>query len=116
MGLLGVEFGKWIESGIIQSIQYDTYVREVERYAGKSVELCEAIFHEHSAFVLKIGPMLFRPETSQRRWMFAANGVDRLLDTFSLSKQDKLDMVSTWCTSMLTEYTESDELKRKLDI
>jgi len=116
MTLLNNKFGKLIESRTVHSIQYDTYIREVERYGGKSIELCEAIFHQHSEFVLRIAPMFLKPELGQGRWMLAMKGVDQLLDAFAISNPGKLDLVSAWRSAMLTEYAKPDELKRKLDV
>ena len=113
--LLGPELGKLIDRGMVHSIQYDTYVREVERYGGKSVEHCEAIFHQHSRFMLQLGPALLDPHTASWRWLLAAKGVDRLLDTFGIPGNDKLGLVSAWSSSMLQEYGRPAELKRRLD-
>lgn len=116
MDLINEEFGCLVTSGVAQAIQYDTYRREVERYGGSAVELCESIFHRHSELMLEVAPRLFKHTQGQKRWMFALQGVDRLLDVFDFSVRERLGMVSEWRSSMFLENARPDELKRMLDI
>lgn len=114
--ILSRKFGGLISSGLIHSMQFDTYFRELERYGGIAIELCEEIFHQHSEFLLSVSPMLIKAEFVRMRWMLAVKGVDRLLDSFLLSITEKFDLVSSWRSAMLLEYTRPDDLKRMLDV
>lgn len=75
-----------IRSQTIWKLQFDTYVREVERYGGQEgIDASEDIFRADSDAVLEILNVLEPPEDLDIRWRIAMVGIDMLLDDFDLS-------------------------------
>lgn len=79
-----------MESKLVWRIQYDSYVREIERYGGPGgIELCERLFHYDSQAVLKVLALFTGDVGADARWKLALAGVDRLLSDLGMDLQAK---------------------------
>ncbi|MGZ8779624.1 MAG: lantibiotic dehydratase [Thermoanaerobaculia bacterium] len=80
-----------VESGAVWKVQFDTYVREVERYGGpEAIELAEEIFDRDSEAVLAMLESCSGDAGSDLRWQLMLAGIDRLYGDFGLDLPARL--------------------------
>lgn len=72
----------------IVNIQFDSYVREIERYTPECMILSEELFFHDSEYVLNT---LIKYPIIKERWLPAIEGVDKLLKSVGFSISEKLN-------------------------
>lgn len=105
----------YVQGGQVQKIQYDTYVREIERYGAATIAESEALFCSDSMAVLSIVSMLEGSEGEVYRWKMAMRGVDMMLDDFALTLQQKKHLLSSLQEAFITEFGGSALLHKPLN-
>lgn len=105
----------YLQEGIIDKIQIDTYHREVERYGRLSMELSERLFFYDSMAVINFLDLLAGEEGEKYRWLFALRGVDMLLDDFGYSLKQKHAFAETHQEAYFHEHHGNDKLKHGLN-
>ena len=94
----------YLINGYIDSINLDTYVRELERYDDKLIFEAERIFHNDSLAVLHILKALKNDQTINNRIYCALIGVDTLLDNFGFSLYEKKLLLEKLSNRMLKRF------------
>ncbi|MFD2937764.1 lantibiotic dehydratase [Spirosoma flavum] len=107
-------FLPYVESGLINRIQLDTYQRELERYEPDLIEFSEAIFCADSQLFIN---WLTQAETQLEadRYALALLSIDTLLDDFTYSLSDKVKLSYRLQQAFFQEQVGTKELKRKLN-
>lgn len=81
-----------LESGLITSIQLDTYHRELERYGKHNIDFSERLFYLDSKAVMAFLKELPRPRAEKLRWQISIVSIDMLLDDFNIAISDRVDL------------------------
>jgi len=97
-----------VTSDLISGYQFDTYVREIERYGSEYMDTTESLFHIDSKYVLDI--LKLRPDAVQR-WLVAIHGITQLLDAAALPPEEKL----AFCEKMRSAYFQEFSADKALD-
>ena len=107
-------FLPYIESGLVNRVQIDTYQRELERYEPDLIEFSEAIFCADSQLFIN---WLNQTETQQEadRYALALISIDTLLDDFSYSLSDKIRLSHQLQQAFFHEQAGTKELKRRVN-
>ncbi|MCA8832852.1 lantibiotic dehydratase [Hymenobacter pini] len=100
---------------VVQSIQYDTYHRELERYGTATIGFSETFFHYDSKAVAGFLNLIEGDEGEHFRWLFAVRGVDQLLSDFNLSLPDKLALTEHIYQAFFQEFNGNAQLKHQLN-
>lgn len=77
----------------IVKLEYDTYVREMERYGVKTYESIERLFFYDSKAILELISNGYLMSERETRWMIGLALVDDLLDVFHLSDEERLSFL-----------------------
>ncbi|WP_143305130.1 lantibiotic dehydratase [Chitinophaga vietnamensis] len=107
-------FHAYIENDVVKKLQYDTYIRETERYGEHTMELSEQFFCYDSEAVIQLLGLIPGSETSDR-WLFALRGADDLLTAFGLQEEEKLALCRTLHTRFFKEFNGDDALLLQLN-
>jgi thiopeptide-type bacteriocin biosynthesis protein len=105
----------YIQAGQVQKIQYDTYVREIERYGAATMLESEELFCSDSIAVLGIISMLEGAEGEVYRWKVAMRGVDMMLEDFALALPQKKHLLTSLQEAFMTEFGGSTLLHKPLN-
>ena len=108
-------FGPALDNGVIHRIQYDTYVREIERYGGPHISICETIFHLDSEVSLRVLPCFSNEHSEQHKLVSAMIAIDDLLEALAIQPAEKLEWVTNWRDLFLLEFGGKKDLKLNLD-
>ena len=100
---------------IIQTIQYETYNRELERYGAATMCFSETVFYHDSRAVVGFLSLLEGEAGERYRWMFAIRGVDELLDAFGLSLPEKTALAQQTQQDFFREFNGNAALTRQLN-
>lgn len=95
---------KYHNHDIIWKIQYDTYIREIERYGNKTIELSESIFSTDSSIILKIIKIINKSNNENYRWMISLKLIDFYLDSFCIDINNKCKLLEILNTSFKNEF------------
>lgn len=82
----------YLENDIVQKIQFDTYIRELERYGADMMPLSEQFFFHDSVAVVRLLAGIGGAETRER-WLLALKGADELLRDFGCTLMMKLQLL-----------------------
>ncbi len=106
------EFAKpFIENKLIWKVQTDTYNREIERYGNETIELAETLFFYDSISIVDMIDMIEGDEGEEIRWLFALRAVDQFLDDFSLSIEQKHQLMDGLAIGFGKEFNVKSGLK-----
>jgi thiopeptide-type bacteriocin biosynthesis protein len=108
------EFNELKGSGIISSLQIDTYIREIERYQGRYIKQAEAFFHADSHACLEILNII-ADQDPDFRWLSSLLSVDILLNELRYTVSDKLELLSNLRDSFREEYKVEKDVKLHID-
>jgi thiopeptide-type bacteriocin biosynthesis protein len=108
-------FGSYIEEDIIQKVQYDTYVREIERYGEDAILLSEDYFYHDSEAVLGLFALMQSDEKEDSRWQFALKGVDCMLNDFGFLPAEKLQLIQRLQNGFFREFNGNASLLGQLN-
>ena len=92
----------YLNNNEVSKVVVDTYLREIERYGAKYIELSEQVFHAGSECVATILKHL--KENSALRWRTAFLIVDALLSKLGLSLEKKKELIEKMSDSFLREF------------
>jgi thiopeptide-type bacteriocin biosynthesis protein len=103
------------QGGQLWRIELGTYEREVERYGGEhAIEHAERIFHADSEAVVSIMPQLRGDRGADLRWRAALAGIDRLLEDFGLTLDEKRAIAGRACEGYGREFGVGSDYRRQL--
>ncbi|MFD0862875.1 thiopeptide-type bacteriocin biosynthesis protein [Sungkyunkwania multivorans] len=101
----------FIAEGIIYKVQIDTYQRELERYGGESIALAESYFMHDSILVAGAIDLI---EDENLFALYIVKTIDRLLDDFNISLDEKLDIAQKGADGFKTEFNANKHLNKQL--
>jgi thiopeptide-type bacteriocin biosynthesis protein len=93
----------YLEIDVVQKIQFDTYIRELERYGADVMALSERFFFHDSVAVLRLLSVISGAETKER-WLLAMKGADDLLNDFGYTSVMKLGLFRLLQQQFFTEH------------
>ncbi|MGO4289240.1 lantibiotic dehydratase [Chitinophaga sp. RAB17] len=108
-------FEDYIANDIVHKIQFDTYVREIERYGKVNIELSEQFFFHDSEAVIQLLPIIQSGGNEQHRWLFALKGVDCLLNDFGYTTAQKLHLLQQLQQNFFREFNGDGSLLYQLN-
>lgn len=112
--LLHNYLSEWVKSQRVRKVEIFTYQREIERYGGdRGIELAEQVFQHDSEFVLQTVSLIQNYGESIRTRM-ALLGVNAMLDAFSYSLDNKLEIMTQLRTAFGLEFKEHSHLRNQL--
>lgn len=103
-----------LEQGLVHRIQFDTYVREIERYGHSTMELWEHLFFVNSRLVTGFLRLIDADALEQYRWLFALSGIDAVLDDFNYSAADKSRLFKVLEQPYFEEVKGQTQLRKQL--
>lgn len=102
-------------SGYIWKLQMDTYNRELERYGCNTIELSETLFCHDSNALLELLDNTWGDAREQVRWVWGLRAIDELLNSFQLSIDHKLALLTELKNAFAAEFNMDKLLKMQLD-
>ncbi|MCX6212985.1 lantibiotic dehydratase [Spirosoma sp.] len=106
----------FLQEGLLQKIQIDTYVRELERYGGnQTMELSEEVFYRDSQAVYQFLDLLEGDLGETYRWQFALRGIDSMLTAFGYSLAEKFNLISQLQAGFFAEFNGTERFKHSLN-
>ncbi|MEC3877799.1 thiopeptide-type bacteriocin biosynthesis protein [Chryseobacterium salviniae] len=103
-------FEQFVNSGEIETIQIDTYNREIERYGNTVMEEAESLFHKNSEFTLQC--LHFEDE---EKIMVSLFYIDKILNKLGLSILEKHLWIKRFNDAFKTEFNADKKLNSGLD-
>jgi lantibiotic biosynthesis protein len=79
----------YLKNTLVNSIQIDTYKREIERYGGSTIELSETFFYINSVFVCKLLNLINSDEDEDLKLVVGIMGVDLILGCAKFNNKQK---------------------------
>lgn len=113
--ILRATFEELIAERKIWKVQYDTYVRELERYGATNMELCESIFYIDSVAILNLLKRLDR-ENHTTRWLLALRATHQLLDIFGTDLHERFELTEAWSLALGNEFDLNKSQKKQLNL
>ena len=115
ISILYVPLNKFVEEDLIWKVQLDTYNREIERYGHNTMELSETLFCYDSDATVQFLNLIEGDEGEKLRWLFGIRSIDHLLECFSYTIEEKLNIMDALKTGFGEEFGMSRPLKKQLD-
>lgn len=113
--ILRATFEQLIAERKIWKVQYDTYVRELERYGAANMERCESIFYIDSMAVLNLLKRLDRGDHTTR-WLLALRATHQLLDIFGTDLHERFELTETWSLALGKEFDLNKSQRKQLNL
>jgi thiopeptide-type bacteriocin biosynthesis protein len=104
-----------VQSGAIEKIQFDTYVREVARYGYDKIEFSESMFHSDSDAIIDFIDLLEGEEDETFRWLMALRNIDMLLSDFQFELENKGKLLEWLKNGYIHEFELDKEGIARLD-
>ncbi len=109
------ELDRAVVAGLVRSVQFDSYEREIERYGGPDgITLAEILFHADSEAAAAIIATLTEIEDADDRWRMCLRSFDALLVDFGFSLNDRLEFATRRRASTMGEFGGGKTLKIRL--
>ncbi|WP_367115582.1 lantibiotic dehydratase [Chitinophaga sp. CB10] len=108
-------FQEYIDEDIVHKIQFDTYIRELERYGADTMELCEQLFYHGSELVLELLPHIQSGNQEFYRWIFAVKATDVMLESFGYTVKQKIELLSLLRDSLFREFNGNGDFQFQLN-
>lgn len=108
--VLNQELQKYLDSGEISNISFDTYVREVERYGDRNIEDAETLFHINSKLTLH-----FLNYEDEEKIVFSLFYINEILDRLNISDWEKLEWMKIFNNNFKREFHADKKLNTQLD-
>jgi thiopeptide-type bacteriocin biosynthesis protein len=116
MGLILKELRKELSCGIVQKIQYDTYIREIERYYESNIDDTESLFYADSTTTLLLLKAIHQNKTEdEERVAIACKSIDQLLTDFGYDIDSKLSIITMMSNSFCREFGYNDRNQMQLN-
>jgi len=93
----------YLEDDIVHKLQFDTYIRELERYGALLMEPSESFFYHDSEAALRLLQSAGGGETTGR-WLLALKGADELLNSFGYTPLMKSRLLQQLQQQFFKEY------------
>lgn len=106
----------YVEQGMVNNILIDSYIRELERYGNKSIELAEELFFYDSQMIIHFINIIEGDDGEIIRWLFALRSIDALLDDFGFTESKKLELLHELKEEFGKEFGMNKSLKMQLDM
>ncbi|MBO0939221.1 lantibiotic dehydratase [Fibrella sp. HMF5335] len=104
----------WIDQDRVQSVQIDTYEREVERYGTTTIEQCEQLFGLDSQWI--IDWIIRRDELEEdEHWWVACQQADQMLGGFGFTLMQKERLMNTLQERFLAEHGHNPAMRKQLN-
>lgn len=103
------------ENGLIWKIQIDTYQRESERYGYHSIDLSESFFHLDSRCTLQFTSLIEGEAGEQVRWLFSLLSMDRLLEDFDFTLEQKAGVLKMLKLGFGAEFNRKGLLNKQIN-
>ncbi|WP_103069312.1 thiopeptide-type bacteriocin biosynthesis protein [Aquimarina sediminis] len=103
---------QYITQRVVYKVQTDTYIRELERYGVSTIEASEKLFFYDSAMLLDAISVI---EDEELYFLFVVKGVDKLLESFNYTLQEKLNIVNRNTLAFKNEFHADKRLNKQLD-
>lgn len=113
--ILRATFEQLVAERKIWRVQYDTYVRELERYGAANMEFCESIFYIDSLTVVNLLKGLDRKDHTTR-WFLALKATDQLLDIFGTDLHERFELTEAWSLALGKEFDLNKSQKKQLNL
>ncbi|MEC5142397.1 lantibiotic dehydratase [Chitinophaga sp. 212800010-3] len=104
----------YLEDGVVQKIQFDTYIRELERYGSEFMTHSETFFFQDSEAVAELLSAISGAEIRER-WLLALKGADDLLNVFGYTAAMKLQLLRHLQQQFFAEYEGDASLQLQLN-
>jgi thiopeptide-type bacteriocin biosynthesis protein len=101
-----------LQSKKISAYHPDVYKREVERYGEKTIKFCEKWFEYDSVCTINS----LSKNQFKNRWEFAIHSIDRLLNDFKLSDEDKVEFLHDLSSRFNLEFQVNTPLNQELNM
>lgn len=103
--LINESLREYMEQDIVWRLQLDTYVRELERYGYRTIDLTESLFCLNSNLIIDLYRHLFNNNQNQNYRMLCAIAVaDSLINAFTDSPEAKYAFVQKIQTAYAREF------------
>lgn len=79
----------FIDNGLINKVQTDTYIREIERYGAITIEYSEELFHWDSELIANVLTFIKNSSNDNSKWLIGLRIVDEYLKNFGLNDLEK---------------------------
>lgn len=114
MTLFLKELKKELACGIVYKIQYDTYIREIERYSESNIDDSESLFYADSKATLQLLKVINQNRAEdEERIAIACKSIDQLLTDFGYEIDEGLALITAMSNSFCREfgYNEKNEMQ-----
>jgi thiopeptide-type bacteriocin biosynthesis protein len=91
--------------GITWKIQTDTYKRELKRYGSNTIHLAEQLFYHDSISKIHFLENTEGDEREDIRWLWGIRHTDELLNVFSFTLEEKIDLFAFMKESFGREFS-----------
>lgn len=102
----------YLQSGLVSTIQTDTYHREIERYGSNTICLAESLFFYDSQFATET--LEIWSDQDNVRWGIGLLSMDRLLQDFGYTLDEKFHLLSMMSDSFSKEHHLDKALRMQL--
>ena len=113
--LVNIYLQPFIEDRFIWKEQVDIYVRELERYGSKTIDIAERLFYYDSMALLEMLSLTEGDERESIRWVWAIRSIDELLNCFGFSLQQKSELLTGLKDLFAAEYNVDKPLTLQLN-
>lgn len=105
-------------SGLVTSVQIDTYKRELERYGNINMELSERIFCSDSEAIMKFIDLLPKADVETYRWKAAIISIDMMLNDFKIPVNQRIELFKGSYEIFEREFVDhqNDGMKRRFKL
>lgn len=115
LNLVNKELKELKEKGLIWKVQMDTYDRELERYGAPIMEQSERLFYYDSLLIINALDVLEEDENSNLKWLWGLKIVDKFMDDFGLSIQEKKNLMEDLTASFGQEFGVGNTAKKQIN-
>lgn len=99
----------------IWTVQYDTYIRELERYGANNIEYCESVFSIDSNVVLDLLDTLSKGDP-HTRWLFGLKAVNQLFDIFDVNLFERFELTEKWSLALAEEFGIDKKKQKQINL
>ena len=116
MTLLLKELKPQLSCGNVHKIQYDTYIREIERYVENNIDDTESLFCSDSTATLLLLKFIHQNKVEdEERVAIACKSIDQLLKDFGYGTEKRLALITAMSDTFCREFGYSDKNKIQLN-
>lgn len=106
--ILSKHLNPFVEKRQITKVVLDTYNREIERYRPETMVESETLFFYDSVAVLNALDLYDGDHKENMRWQIAAYSIDKMLDDFMLSTNERYLVIDALRNTFFKEFSNND--------